>query len=190
MKELEKRGVATVALVSDDFIDDHCRTAESMGIPGLPWARLAAPLAGRFGQHRILVAAGTLRAPWSLGLAFLTPGTTGLLLVIGVELGLVLCCGVFNPVCATHRLERTATDRLTRTLSAWAVTTKASTALLTALWGVLGTLLGPRTAVALAGALLLTTPLLLPRPPLLLMLMLLPAPVGVAACLGCCPALC
>ena len=44
MKELEKRGVATVALVSDDFIDDHRRTAESFGIPGLPYARLAAPL--------------------------------------------------------------------------------------------------------------------------------------------------
>ena len=44
MKELEKRGIATVALVSDDFIDDHRRTAESMGIRGLPYARLAAPL--------------------------------------------------------------------------------------------------------------------------------------------------
>src|SRR5487761_1644310 len=44
MKEFEKRGVATVALVSDDFIDDHRRTAESFGIPGLPYARLAAPL--------------------------------------------------------------------------------------------------------------------------------------------------
>jgi hypothetical protein len=43
------------------------------------------------------------------------------------------------------------------------VTTKASTALLTAVWGVLGGLLGPRTAIGLAGVLLLATPLLLPR---------------------------
>ena len=43
------------------------------------------------------------------------------------------------------------------------MTTKATTALLTALWGVLGSLLGPRTAIGLAGVLLLATPLLLRR---------------------------
>ncbi|GAA1236490.1 MFS transporter [Kitasatospora nipponensis] len=134
-------------------------------IGGLLGSRLARPLAIRFGRHRVLVAAGALRALWPVGLAFVRPGTGGLVLVTGVEFGLILCCGVFNPLSATYRLQRTANDRLTRTLSAWAVTTKACTALLTALWGVLGTLLGPRTAIALAGALLLATPLLLPRRP-------------------------
>ncbi|MFE3761742.1 MFS transporter [Streptomyces sp. NPDC059104] len=132
-------------------------------IGGLLGSRLARPLVTRFGQQRVLAVSGTLRALWPVGLAFLGPGTGGLLLVIGVELGLIFCCGVFNPVQATYRLQRTATDRVARTLSAWAVTTKASTALLTALWGVLGTLLGPRTAIGLAGAVLLATPLLLPR---------------------------
>ncbi|MCF6468427.1 MFS transporter [Nonomuraea sp. MG754425] len=130
---------------------------------GLFGARLARPLVTRFGQHRVLVVAGTLRAIWPVGLVLLGPGTGGLLLVMGVELGLIFCCGVFNPVHATFRLERTAPDRITRTLSAWTVTTRASTALLTAVWGVLGGLLGPRTAIGLAGVLLLTTPLLLPR---------------------------
>ncbi|MBG0820047.1 MFS transporter [Planomonospora sp. ID91781] len=132
-------------------------------IGGLIGSRLARPLVTRFGRHRVLVAAGTLRAIWPVGLAFLGPGTGGLLLVMGVELGLIFCCGVFNPVYATYRLERTAPDRVTRTLSAWTVTTKASTALLTAVWGVLGSLLGPHTAIGLAGVLLLATPLLLPR---------------------------
>ncbi|MEU2118248.1 MFS transporter [Streptomyces sp. NPDC016459] len=132
-------------------------------IGGLLGARLARPLVTRFGQHRVLVTAGTLRGCWPVGLAFTGPGTGGLLLVMGVEFGLILCCGVFNPVHATYRLERTATDRVARTLSAWAVTTKASAALLTAAWGVLGGLLGPRTAIGLAGVLLLATPLLLPR---------------------------
>lgn len=132
-------------------------------IGGLLGARLARPLAARFGQHRVLVAAGSLRAVWPLGLAFLGPGTGGLLLVMGVELALILCCAIFNPLQATYRLQRTATDRVTRTLSAWAVTNKATTALLTAVWGVLGSLLGPRAAIGLAGALLLATPLLLPR---------------------------
>ncbi|GAA2718222.1 MFS transporter [Actinocorallia aurantiaca] len=132
-------------------------------IGGLLGSRMARPLATRFGQHRILIVSGSLRAIWPVGLVFLGPGTGGLLLVIGVELGLIFCCGVFNPVYATHRLERTPTDRIVRTLSAWSVTTKATTALLTAVWGVLGSLLGPRTAIGLAGALLLATPLLLLR---------------------------
>ncbi|MER7518289.1 MFS transporter [Streptomyces sp. NPDC126499] len=130
-------------------------------IGGLLGARLARPLVTRFGQHRVLVVSGTLRAVWPVGLAFLGPGTGGLLLVIGVEGGLVLCCGVFNPVQATYRLQRTAPDRVARTLSAWAVTNKAATALLTATWGLLGGLLGPRAAIGLAGVLLLATPLLL-----------------------------
>ncbi|MGC0418290.1 MFS transporter [Embleya sp. AB8] len=134
-------------------------------IGGLLGSRLARPLVGRYGQHRVLVVAGTLRALWPVGLAFVGPGTGGLLLVMGVELGLIFCCGVFNPVYSTYRLERTATDRVARTLSAWSVTNKATTALLTALWGVLGSLLGPRTAIGLAGVLLLATPLLLPRAP-------------------------
>ncbi|MFC6083882.1 MFS transporter [Sphaerisporangium aureirubrum] len=132
-------------------------------IGGLLGSRLARPLVTRSGQHRVLVVTGALRALWPVGLAFLGPGTGGLLLVIGVEFGLIFCCGIFNPVCATYRLERTATGRAARVLSAWAVTTKASTALLTAVWGVLGGLLGPRTAIGLAGVLLLATPLSLPR---------------------------
>ncbi|MET7942531.1 MFS transporter [Streptomyces sp. NPDC005302] len=132
-------------------------------VGGLLGSRLARPLAARFGPHRILRVAGTLRAVWPIGLAFIGPGTAGLLLVMGVELGLILCCGIFNPVYATCRLQRTAPDRVTRTLTAWTVTTKATTAVLTALWGVLAALLGPRTALALAGVLLLATPLLLPH---------------------------
>ncbi|MGW2328151.1 MFS transporter [Streptomyces sp. NPDC001700] len=132
-------------------------------IAGLIGSRLARPLVTRFGQRRVLVVSGALRALWPVGLAFLGPGTGGLLLVIGVELGLIFCCGVFNPVYTTYRLERTATDRVARTLSAWTVTIKATTALLTAVWGMLGSLLGPRTAIGLAGVLLLATPLLLPR---------------------------
>ncbi|MGX8909402.1 MFS transporter [Streptomyces netropsis] len=132
-------------------------------IGGLLGSRLTRPLVTRFGRHQVLVAAGALRAIWPVGLAFVGPGTGGLLLVMGIELGLIFCCAVFNPLSATYRLQRTANDRVARTLSAWAVTTKASTALLTAAWGVLGGLLGPRTAIGLAGVLLLATPLLLPH---------------------------
>ncbi|MFH8577034.1 MFS transporter [Streptomyces zaomyceticus] len=132
-------------------------------VGGLVGSRLAPPLVARFGRHRVLLTAGVLRVCWPVGLAFVHPGVTGLLLVMGVELALITCSAVFNPVLAAHRLDLTATDRVTRTLVAWSVTTKAGIAGLTALWGLLAVAVGPRAAIALAGVLLLVTPLLLPR---------------------------
>ncbi|MBU2670885.1 MFS transporter [Actinoplanes bogorensis] len=138
----------------------------AFGLPclgGLIGSRLARPLAARFGQHRILLTAGALRACWPLGLVLVGPGPAGLVLVIAVQFGLVACVGVFNPVFATYRLDRTPSDRVARTLSAWSVTSSVTVAALTALWGLLATLTSLRTALAIAGLLLLATPFLLPR---------------------------
>ncbi|MET8954889.1 MFS transporter [Streptomyces sp. NPDC004533] len=132
-------------------------------VGGLVGSRLARPLAARFGRHQVLFASGVLRACWSLGLAFVRPGVPGIVLVIVVQLGLVTCCGVYNPLLATYRLDHTAPDRVARTLSAWSVSSSISIATLTALWGLLAALTSPRTALAAAGVLLLATPLLLPR---------------------------
>ena len=130
---------------------------------GLLGSRLSRPLVARYGRRRVLLATGTLRACWPVGLAFVGPGTSGLLLVMAVEFALITCMGVFTPVLATTRLEGTPPDRTTRTLSAWSITSRTTTAAVTALWGLLAALTGPRTAIALAGVLLLATPLLLPR---------------------------
>jgi MFS family permease len=138
----------------------------AFGLPctgGLIGSRLAGRLAARFGQHRVMVTSGVLRACWPVGLAFTGRGIAGLGLVIAVEFGLITCCSVFNPVFATYRLEQTATDRVARTLSAWSVTTNVTTAALTALWGLLASVTSVRTAIAVAGLLLLVTPVLLPR---------------------------
>lgn len=138
----------------------------AFGLPcvgGLIGSRLARPLVARFGQHKVMFAAGALRACWSLGLVFIGPGLAGIALVIAVQLGLVTCMGVFNPVFATYRLDQTETDRLARTLSAWSVTSNAAIAALTALWGLLASITSPHTAIAIAGVLMLATPLLLPR---------------------------
>jgi MFS family permease len=132
-------------------------------VGGLVGSRLAGRLVARFGRHRVMLTAGSLRACWSLGLAFIRPGTAGLVLVIAVQLGLVTCMGVFNPVFATYRLEQTATDRVARTLLAWSVTSKVTIAAMTAVWGLLAEVTGPRSAIAIAGLLILATPLLLPR---------------------------
>ncbi len=134
-------------------------------VGGLLGARLAGPLVARFGAARVLRTAGAARACWSLGLAFVVPGTPGLALVLAVQFGLVTCIGVFNPVFATHRLTETPPSHVARTLSAWSVTSSATVATLTALWGLLAAAVGPRPAIALAGLLLLLTPLLLPRSP-------------------------
>jgi hypothetical protein len=138
----------------------------AFGVPcvgGLIGSRLARPLVARFGQHNVMLTAGALRACWSVGLAFIQPGIAGIVLVIAVQFGLVTCMGVFNPVLASYRLGQTDTDRITRTLSAWSVTSNLTIAALTALWGLLASITGLRTAIAIAGIFLLTTPLLLAR---------------------------
>jgi MFS family permease len=138
----------------------------AFGVPcvgGLIGSRLARPFVARFGQHKVMFTAGALRACWSVGLAFIHPGIGGIVLVIAVQFGLVTCVGVFNPVLATYRLNLTEADRIARTLSAWSVTSNVTIATLTALWGLLASITGARTAIAIAGVLLLATPLLLPR---------------------------
>ncbi|MGW0837356.1 MFS transporter [Streptomyces prunicolor] len=137
--------------------------AASSGVGGFVGSRLARPLADRFGARRVLLVSGVLRACWPIGLAFVRPGLPGMLLVIGVQLGLVTCIGVFNPLLATGRLQQTAPDRVARTLTAWSISTSAAIAALTAAWGLLAATTTPRTAIALAGVLLLASPLLLPR---------------------------
>ncbi|MFI1993038.1 hypothetical protein [Actinoplanes sp. NPDC020271] len=64
---------------------------------------------------------------------------------------------------ATYRLQQTRPDRIARTLTAWSITSSATIATTTALWGALATVTSPRLAVAAAGLLLLATPLLLRR---------------------------
>jgi Major Facilitator Superfamily len=138
----------------------------AFGVPcvgGLVGARLSRPLVARFGRRAVLQVAGTLRACWSLGLALVHPGVGGLVLVMAVQFGLVTCMGVFNPVFATERLDHVPADRVARVLAAWSIGASATVAALTGLWGVLAGVVGPQTAIAAAGALLLATPLLLPR---------------------------
>lgn len=84
------------------------------------------------------------------------------MLVLVLQSGLVTSVGVFNPVFAAYRPEQTPADRVARTLSAWSVTSGLTVAGLTATWGLLAALMGPRAAIAAAGVLLLVTPLLLP----------------------------
>lgn len=132
-------------------------------VGGLIGSRLSRPLVAKYGRHRVLLVAGSLRACWPIGLVFVHPGVSGMVLVIVVEFGLITCIGVYNPVLVTCRLEQVPEDRTVRTLTAWSITGKLTIAGMTALWGLLAAVAGTRTAVGIAGLLVLATPFLLPR---------------------------
>ncbi|MFF2117840.1 MFS transporter [Kitasatospora sp. NPDC058184] len=130
---------------------------------GLIGSRLARRVVARHGRDRVFRTVGTLRAVWLIGLAFVRPGVVGLVTVMAVELAIIVNMSLFNPVLATYRLERTPKHLVARTLSAWSIGQQASIAVCTALGGLLAAATGPRTALAVAGLLILGTPLLLPR---------------------------
>ncbi|MEU4624998.1 MFS transporter [Actinoplanes sp. NPDC023801] len=134
---------------------------------GLIGSRLARRVVARHGTHRILRVVGTLRAVWLIGLAFVQPGPAGLLTVIAVELAIIISMSLFNPVMATYRLENTPSGRAVRTLTAWSIGTGAGIALLSGLGGLLADVTSARTGIAVAGLLILLSPVLLTgiRPP-------------------------
>ncbi|MET9019651.1 MFS transporter [Actinopolymorpha sp. NPDC004070] len=131
-------------------------------VGGLIGSRLARPLSGRYGSDTVLRVFGALRCVWPLGLVLVTPGLSGLLVVIAVELVLIVCCSIFNPVSATYRLQVVDHASVSRVLAAWSVTSTATRAVLIAMWGVLATATSPRWALGTAGVLLLASAFLLP----------------------------
>ncbi|MFE5602958.1 MFS transporter [Streptomyces coelicoflavus] len=130
---------------------------------GLIGSRLAHRVVARFGRHRVFRTVGTLRAIWLIGLVFVRPGVVGLVTVIAVELAIIVNMSLYSPVLATYRLEHTPKHLVARTLTAWSIGQQASIAVLTALAGILADATSPRTALTVAGLLILATPLLLPR---------------------------
>ncbi|MFD8454465.1 MFS transporter [Streptomyces coelicoflavus] len=130
---------------------------------GLIGSRLAPRVVARFGRHRVFRTVGTLRAIWLIGLVLVRPGVVGLVTVIAVELAIIVNMSLYSPVLATYRLEHTPKHLVARTLTAWSIGQQASIAVLTALAGLLADITSPRTALSVAGLLILATPLLLPR---------------------------
>ncbi|TXS01783.1 MFS transporter [Streptomyces sp. col6] len=130
---------------------------------GLIGSRLARRVVARYGRDRVFRTVGTLRAVWLIGLVFVRPGVVGLVTVMAVELAIIVNMSLYGPVLSTYRLEHTPKHLVARTLTAWSIGQQASIAVLTALAGLLADVTGPRTALAVAGVLILGTPLLLPR---------------------------
>ncbi|MBF6192076.1 MFS transporter [Nocardia beijingensis] len=141
----------------------YCLAFAAPCVGGLIGARLAGRVVRRYGRHPVLRTVGTLRAIWLIGLAFVQPGVAGLATVIAVELAIIVSMSLYNPVLATYRLEHTPEDRVARALSAWSISSSAAIAALSALGGLLADATSPRTAITVAGLLILASPLLLPR---------------------------
>jgi predicted MFS family arabinose efflux permease len=131
-------------------------------VGGLIGSRLAGRVVARYGQQRILRTVGALRAVWLIGLAFVQPGAAGLVTVMAVELAIIICMSLFTPVLATYRLQHTPQDRIARTLTAWSIGNSAAIAVLSALGGLLAAATSARTAITVAGLIVLASPLLLP----------------------------
>jgi MFS family permease len=162
--------MATVPLLSVLLLGQYHFPAWQYGLAfGLPalggfvGARLSARLVTRYGRHRVMIVSGWLRSLFPLGLAFIHPGIPGLLTVIIVEGLLITCMGIFNPIYATERLQRTPADHAAQVLSTWSVSSKLLQAALMVIWGILATLTSPLAAITMSGVLLLATPLLLPK---------------------------
>jgi predicted MFS family arabinose efflux permease len=134
-------------------------------VGGFVGSRLARRVVARYGQYRVFRTVGTLRAVWLIGLAFVGRGVVGLATVMAVELAIIISMSLYSPVLATYRLEHTPRDRIARTLSAWSIGQQASIAVFSALGGLLAAVTSPRTALTIAGLLILPSPLLLPRRP-------------------------
>ncbi|MGW4274459.1 MFS transporter [Streptomyces seoulensis] len=132
-------------------------------VGGLIGSRLANRVVARYGQHRVLRTVGTLRVVWLIGLAFVRPGTVGLVTVIAVELAIIISMSLYSPVVATYRLQHTPHQRVARALSAWAIGQQAGIAVFTALGGLLADATSPRVALAIIGLSILSSPLLLPQ---------------------------
>ncbi|WP_329051171.1 MFS transporter [Amycolatopsis sp. NBC_01488] len=132
-------------------------------IGGFIGSRLAGPTVAKYGEHKVMQIAGVGAVLWPIWLAFTPGGIAGLLLVMAIEFGVIIAMSLFNPVVATFRLKHIEHERLSRTLSAWQISSSLATALLTLAWGVLAALTSTRVAIGLAGLLLLATPLFLLR---------------------------
>ncbi len=137
----------------------------AFGVPalgGLAGARLSARLVARHGRYRVMLVSGWLRSVFPLGLALTGPGLPGVVTVLVVEALVIASMGLFNPIAATERLQRAPAGQVAQVLNAWSVSSKLSQATFMVVWGVVASFTGPLAAIAVAGALLLATPLLLP----------------------------
>jgi predicted MFS family arabinose efflux permease len=126
----------------------------SLGVPclgGIAGSWLAPRLVGRFGQRRVLLVSGTLRAPWMLLYPLARHGLGGLWIIMTADTFLLVCAGVFGPVFATYQMNVTADEFMARVRTAWGISSKTVQPLCVLVGGGLAALAGVRTALLIGG---------------------------------------
>ncbi|SNC63275.1 Major Facilitator Superfamily protein [Kytococcus aerolatus] len=143
----------------------------SQGLPclgGILAGMVVHRLMGRFGRRPVLLASGVARTLWIAPLALVPTGLAGLAVVVGLQLGLLLAAGFFNPAFSRVRMDAAPGDLLAPVIVAWATLNRAVSAAAMALGGVLGSLVGIRPALVVVGLVTMASALFLvalPHPP-------------------------
>lgn len=119
----------------------------------------------RWGRERTLVATGVLRTPWIAPLALVPTGWVGLAGVVALQFGLLLSVGFSNPAFNRVRMEATPERLMAPVVVAWSSVNRAVSALAAMAGGGLGTAIGIRPALVVAGVVSLTSALALVRLP-------------------------
>ncbi|OAA23307.1 arabinose efflux permease family protein [Frankia sp. EI5c] len=150
--------IMTIPLLAVLILDDLRLSAYAyglaLGLPclgGIAGSRLAPVLVRRFGQRRVLLAAGAARAPWILLYPLASHGLTGLVIIVVADTAMLTCAGVFNPVFATYRMEVTADAYMARVRTAWGISAKTVQPLFVLTGGGLAALTSVRATLLIAG---------------------------------------
>ncbi|GAA4908989.1 MFS transporter [Stackebrandtia albiflava] len=136
-----------------------------MGVPslgGLLGARLAGPLASRWGAVRVARWAGLARSPWWLLTASVVPGPAAAWLTGGAFALLLVFAALTNSVLAAYRQIVTPDHLLSRVATLWSFTTTASQPVFIVVGGVLAELVGVRASLCVVAGLVLLSGMLLP----------------------------
>ena len=137
----------------------------SLGVPclgGIGGSWLAPRLVRRFGQRRVLLASGTLRAPWMLLYPLAHHGMTGLWIIMAADTLMLLCAGVFGPVFSTYQMNVTTDAYMARARTAWGISSKTVQPLCVLAGGGLAAVAGVRTALFVGGLVCTASVLLMP----------------------------
>lgn len=136
-----------------------------VGVPaigGFLGAAMAPRLAGRIGEHNLLLASGSLRTVWLALVALAPSGWAGFVIVLGADFALLMCAGMFNPLFATYRMRHTPNSHMARVLATWSASSRLVQPAGMLLGGALTQVLSLRGVIGAAAGLLVLSTLALP----------------------------
>lgn len=120
------------------------------------------PLINRFGDRRVLLTSGVLRAAVQWLLAATPAGPLGVVVVIAVEFVSLFASGVFNPSFATYRMTETDDAYLSRVITCWGISSRTAQPIGILLGGALAAVTSVRFALLVCGIIVLASGALLP----------------------------